>query len=403
VTEKLYWRDPALLSFEARVTAVVTVDGRCAVELDRTAFYPGGGGQPADTGTLGSSRVVEMKGDDGQILHVVEPPLPASLVGSTLKGEVDEHHRRDYMVQHTGQHMFSQALVRAGKLETVSVHFGPEDTTVEVAADTVDERTLRAAEDIVNEVIRENRPVILHEVDPSEAGRFPLRRTPPDAGRLRIVEVEGFEWAACGGVHVSRTGEVFLVKATAVEKIRGHARIHLLIGRRAMEDYNRKSALAASLAKSLTCGEPFVLERVNELIAREKEATRELKRLRVAQAASDADDSVAASQGIGGALVIRRVFDTAGSEYLKAFVERVVAVPGRFVIAVDREADGFQWIAAHSLAPSLDLAAMLTGLFEAAGVKGGGRGGRIQGRGARAADAAGWADAVESALARQVG
>ena len=403
VTEKLYYGDAALATFEARVLSVQTVDGKCAVQLDRTAFYPGGGGQPADRGTLGDSRVIDMRGDDGSVVHFVEPAFPGAAVGTMVRGAVDQARRRDYMVQHTGQHIFSQALVRAAGLETVSVHFGEDDTTVEVKADTVEDAALRAAEDIANTVIKENRPVLLHEVDPSEASRFPLRRTPPDVGRLRIVEVEGFDWAACGGVHVARAGEVFLVKATVVEKIRGRARIHVMIGRRAVEDYGRKVALLQSLSRALTCGEPFVLDRVNELLAREKDTARELRQLRLAQAAADADDSTSAARSLGPALCVRRVLDAAGPEYLKTFVERVISVPGRVVIAIDRAADSFQWIVAHSLGAALDLADVVPPLLEAAGAKGGGRGGRMQGMGSRPDAAPAFADAVEESVGRNLG
>jgi alanyl-tRNA synthetase len=306
------------------------------------------------------------------------------------------------MAQHTGQHIFSQALVRAGGLETVSVHFGEEETTIEVKADAVKEGVLRAAEDAANAVIKENRPVLVHEVDPSEVSRFPLRRTPPDVGRLRIVEVKDFDFAACGGIHVATTGEVFLVKAVSVEKIRGRARVHVMIGRRALEDYGKKTALLQELSRALTCGEPFLLARVQELLAREKEATHELRRLRVAQAATDADDSASAASSIGPALCVRRVFDAAGPEYVKAFAERVVAVPGRVVIALDRGDDGFQWIVAHSLGEALDLAGVVPALLEAADAKGGGRGSRMQGVGARAESAAPFADAIEAALARRL-
>jgi alanyl-tRNA synthetase len=403
VTEKLYDADPALLSFDARVLAVSEDEGRCEVELDRTCFYPGGGGQPHDTGTLGASRVVETGYREDRIVHVVEPVVLPAALGATLHGVVDADRRHDYMAQHTGQHIFSQALVRAGGLETVSVHFGEDETTIELKTDTVNEKTLRAAEDTANAVIRENRPVLLHEIDPSEVSRFPLRRTPPDVGRLRIVEVKDFDFAACGGIHVASTGEVFLAKAVSVEKIRGRARVHVMIGRRAFDDYGRKTALLQWLSKELTCGEPVLRERVQELLAREKEASRELRRLRVAQAATDADDAVSTALRVGAALCVRRVFEAAGPEYLKAFAERVVAVPGRVVIALDRGAEGFQWIVAHSLAESLDLAGVLPGLLEAAQAKGGGRGSRMQGMGARAESAAPFADAIEAALARRLG
>jgi alanyl-tRNA synthetase len=306
------------------------------------------------------------------------------------------------MEQHTGQHIVSQALMRAGSLPTVSVHFGEEHTTIELAAESVDDRTLERAEEMANGVIKENRRVILHEIDSTEASRFPLRRTPPDAGRLRIVEVDSFDWAACGGVHVASAGEVFLIKAVATERIRGRVRVHLMMGRRALRDYGRKVALAQELSRALTCGESFIADRVRELMTGARESAKELRRLRLAQAAAEADGAIASAQRVGGVTCVRQVFDAAGQEYLKAFVERVVAVPGRVVIAIDRHADGFQWIAAHSLGGRLELPAILPPLFEIAGARGGGRGARMQGAGTRSDAAAAFAEAVEAELGRRL-
>jgi alanyl-tRNA synthetase len=400
VTEKLYYADPSMLEFDARATGVSLRDGRCEVVLDRTCFYPGGGGQPCDRGTLGGAKVVEVGYRDDEIVHVVEPAIEPGQV----HGSVDAGRRHDFMEQHTGQHIFSQALLTAAGLETVSVHFGDDDTTIELKAEAVEGRVLRAAEDLANSIIKENRRVLLHEVDRAEASRFPLRRTPPEAGRLRIVEVEGFDWAACGGVHAASTGAVFLVKAVGQEKIRGRVRVHVMMGRRALEDYGRKISLVQGLGRALTCGESSIPGRVEELVKTEREAARELRRLKLLQAVSDADDSAAAGREVAGARFVRRVFDAAGAEYLKAFAERVIAFPGRVVIAIDRAAEGFQWIVAHSMGDRPDLPGLLSAaLMGAADAKGGGRGARMQGVGSRADAISAFADAIEEAVAGGLG
>jgi alanyl-tRNA synthetase len=269
-----------------------------------------------------------------------------------------------------------------------------------VKADTVTEKTLRAAEEIANAVIGENRKVILHEVDPAEAGRFPLRRTPPDAGRLRIVEVEGFEWAACGGVHVPSTGAIVFVKAIAQERIRGRVRIHVMMGNRALADYGRKISLVQSLSRELTCGEEDIPRRVQELLAGARESARELKRLQVSQASADADIALASARQIGTFLCVRRIFEAVGPEYLKAFAERVVADAGRVVLAADTTREGFQWIVAHSLGTALELSDIIPGLLAGAAAKGGGRGGRMQGIGADSAAIPAFLDAIEQQMER---
>ncbi len=400
-----------MLEFEAAVVrAAAVADGRAEVVLDRTAFYPGGGGQPADRGTLGGAAVVELREEDnGDIVHVLERPAKSAeyvgvVTGDRLAGSVDAARRRDFMAQHTGEHLFAQALLRAGGLHTVSVHFGDEDATIEVKADSIEERVIQSAEDIANAAIRENRRVIVHEIDRSEASKFPLRRMPPEAEqRLRIVEIEGFDWVGCSGVHVRTTGEVFLIKAVSQEKIRGRVRLHVLAGERAFRDYGRKIALSQALTRALTCGEDTILARVRDLQAAQVEAAREMKRLTAGRAAADADAAVAAGRRLGDVVLVRRVLDNAGTDYLKAFVERVTAQPGRICIALDRGADSFQWIVAHSAGDGLELSGIVSPRMAEAGAKGGGRGARMQGVGSRVAGLDAFAQGIEQDVARVLG
>jgi alanyl-tRNA synthetase len=215
---------------------------------------------------------------------------------------------------------------------------------------------------------------------------------------LRIIEVESYDWAACGGVHVASTGEIGLVKAVGQERIRGRVRVHVMMGQRALDDYGRKIALAQALSRELTCGEADILGRVQDMQTAARENTRELHRLQVNQAKADADAAMAGAQPLGAALSVRRIFEAAGADYLKAFAERVIATPERVVLAVDRSEDGFQWIVAHSLSRSLDLSTFIPGLLATAAAKGGGRGARMQGVGADREAIPGFLDAIEGEL-----
>ena len=402
MTEKLYYADPGRLEFDAAIVRSADLPGGgCEVVLDRTCFFPGGGGQPADRGTLGGAAVTGVREEsNGDIVHVLEGPVPQGRV----PGAVDAARRRDFMAQHTGEHILAQALLQAGGLHTISVHFGDEEATIEVKADAIDDSVLAEAERIANRVIRENRRILIHEVHRSEASRFALRRAPPaEEERLRIVEVEGFDLVGCSGVHVRSTGEVFLIKAVSQEKIRGRVRLHVLIGDRAFRDYSRKVTLSQSLSRALTCGEDAILARVQDLQAAQLEAAREKKRLVGERAAADADAAVAAGRRIGDAVLVRRVLDRAGADYLKAFVERVTGAAGRVCIALDRGADSFQWIVAHSLEGGPELSAIVSPRMAEAGAKGGGRGARMQGVGARPQALEQFAQVLEEDLARALG
>jgi len=398
VTEKLYYRDPSLLEFDASILNDTANGALHDVVLDRTCFFPGGGGQPGDRGTLDGARVVDVREQDDEIVHVLD--APAGPEGGRVRGTVDAARRRDFMAQHTGQHILSQALLQAGNLPTVSVHFGDGTTTIELDAQAVTDAALRQAETIANGIITENRAIRVHEVDPKDAGRFPLRRTPPEVGRLRIVEVDSYDWAACSGLHVASTGQIGLVKVVGQEKIRGRTRIHALIGARAMEDYGRKIATVQALTRILTCGESDVPARVEELVRNARETARELERLKVEAAAGDADAAVAQARRQGQFLLVHRDLKGAGPAYCKAFAEKIISAPGRAVVVVDTSSSTFQWIAGHSLGERVQLPAIITPLLAPANAKGGGRAAWMQGAGRDAGSAEAFGKAVEEAIDR---
>ncbi|HUI69086.1 MAG TPA: alanyl-tRNA editing protein [Spirochaetia bacterium] len=398
MTEKLYYQDPSLLEFDASIQEHRADGTLHEVVLDRTCFFPGGGGQPADRGLLGEARVVDVKERDNEIVHVVDAALGSA--GTLVHGAVDAARRQDFMAQHTGQHVLSEALLKVAGLATVSVHFGDETTTIELETPGVSDKIISGAEELANSVIRENRQIRIHDIDPKDVGRFPLRRAPPEVGRLRIVEVDSYDWAACSGLHVASSAQIGLIKIVSQEKIRGRARIHTLIGRRAIEDYGRKVSLVQSLTRLLTCGEADIPTRVEELVRSARENEKELGRLRLVSAVADADASIQHAKVLGDVLLIRKDLEGAGPAYLKAFTERVVASPGRVVVTVDRTGDGFQWIVAHSIGARVELPVVIKPIIASTGVRGGGRGAWMQGAGASADGAPQFAGAVEEALAR---
>lgn len=272
-TRQLYYEDQYLKAFTARIVEKrPRKKGGFEIILDQTCFYPEGGGQPADIGTLGDVSVVDVrKGENGEILHITDGDPGAGELSASL----DWEHRYEYMQQHTGQHVLSGALFRHG-LETVSVHQGSDFTTIEVNAPEVPEEKLRRIEAEANQVIRENRVVRDFEVEEDEVDRYELRRPPKVSGRIRLVEIDGFDLVACGGVHLSGTGEVGVVHAVRTEKIRGNSRIYWKIGRRAYKDYREKTEITNALMDRLSAKPPEIVDRVAKL--EESAKTEEYKR-----------------------------------------------------------------------------------------------------------------------------
>ncbi|HEX5708343.1 MAG TPA: alanyl-tRNA editing protein, partial [Pyrinomonadaceae bacterium] len=208
MTERLYYSDSHLVEFDARVVGErTTTDGRRALLLDRTAFYPTGGGQPTDTGALDSARVVDCVEDEaGEVLHVFEGEAPE--VGASVRGRVDWSRRLDHIQQHTGQHILSQAFVELFGAETRSFRMLSEACEIDVELDAPSDERVRRAVRRANEIIWEDRPVRVHQVTPDEVARMPLRKDSAREGELRVIEIEGFDFSPCGGTHARRTGEV---------------------------------------------------------------------------------------------------------------------------------------------------------------------------------------------------
>lgn len=272
MTEKLYWNDPFALSFEATLLAIASHGGAPSLVLDRTLFYPEGGGQLADRGALElGGRVLAVKevqiDDDGTVHHLVEGPLEDLVVGGTVSGRVDRDRRRDFMSQHTGQHVLSRALIEAAQAETVSSRLGEVGATIDTPLASLDDSVLARAEDLVNDLVLEDVVVRTHYPTPEELAAMPLRRAPKVATGIRIIEVEGFDFTPCGGTHVTRTGQIGPVRITGVERYKGGTRVSFLAGRRALSDARGKDAILRDLAKAFTCGAAEVPAAIGKLRA----------------------------------------------------------------------------------------------------------------------------------------
>src|SRR5215813_10357225 len=206
MTQRLYYHDSFLCDFDARAIESLEREGKHAVVLDRTAFYPTSGGQVHDTGKLllednREVAVVEVADEvDGRIFHFTAQPVAA---GTTVHGSVDAARRRDHMQQHSGQHVLSAAFIRLFNMPTVSFHMGAESCTIDLETNGVSAAQAQKAELLANQVIAEDRPVSIRFVPLEEARQLGLRKLPPrQTGELRIIDIANFDLTACGGTHV---------------------------------------------------------------------------------------------------------------------------------------------------------------------------------------------------------
>lgn len=296
-TERLYYNDSHLIEFEARVIdQTERVSGWTAITLDRTAFYPTGGGQPSDTGTIGGVPVVECIDDEENgILHVIQGRAPA--VGSTVQGRVDWPRRLDHMQQHTGQHILSQAFISLFNAPTHGFRVLEQSCEVDIELTIPTTEAIERAVGLANNVIWEDRAITIKEVSSNEASALPLRKEPARTGDLRLIEIEGFDLTPCGGTHAYRTGEVGIIVVRSWERAKGLTRIEFLAGNRALADYRRVNSAARETAALFSAARDDAPALAARMIEENKDQHRRLRVLEEVAARVEAEELLRGGEG----------------------------------------------------------------------------------------------------------
>ena len=228
-TEKLYYADPFLTDFTATVLDCQPGKNGYLVTLDRTAFYPEGGGQPADHGVLDGAAVTDVHEKNGVILHNVDRAVE---IGKTVTGAIDWERRFDHMQQHSGEHICSGLICERFHCDNVGFHMGADIVTIDFNAD-ISWEALLEIEQTANLYIYEDHPIDIQFHRGAELDKIDYRSKKPLEGDVRIVAFPGADCCACCGTHVARSGQVGLVKFLSVQKFRDGVRIEMLAGRRA--------------------------------------------------------------------------------------------------------------------------------------------------------------------------
>ncbi len=280
MTERLYYDDPYCVHFHAHAVEVQRLDDRLGVILNRSAFYPTGGGQPHDTGTLAGYPVLEVieRVADGAVVHVL--PGDSALPDGELEGVVDWSRRFDHMQQHTGQHILSQAFVQLFQADTVGFHLSQTYSTIDLNRNDLGEEEIARGEMLANQIVFEDRLVSWRWVNAEEVHRLPLRKPPAVRDHIRVVEIEGFDWSACGGTHVARTGAVGIMKVVHIERRGAETRLTFLCGGRALRHYAALHALTGKMARQLTVAVeelPEVVQRLQDEARRERKTREQLQ------------------------------------------------------------------------------------------------------------------------------
>ncbi len=327
MTDRLYYHDSFLYAFDARVAESLDLEGRHAVVLDRTAFYPTSGGQVHDTGKLiledkREVPVVEVADDEGgRIFHFVAQPLAP---GAAVRGSIDAARRRDHMQQHSGQHVLSAAFVSLFNMPTVSFHMGAESCTVDLEAQGLSAAQVEKAERLANEVVLEDRLVAVRFVSLDEARQLGLRKLPPkQTGELRLIDIRDFDLTACGGTHVRSTGQIGAILLRKIEKVKQGVRLEFVCGLRAVATARKDYATLTEAAGIYSAHIRDLPQQVRKSLGESKAAGKAQHKLLEELAELHAERLLV--EAAGSPRIIVKVFPDREAVFIKLLAQKLTA------------------------------------------------------------------------------
>lgn len=374
--QRLYLQNAYLREFHADVVTHTTLMDHPAVALSATAFYPTGGGQPNDLGTLQDSQVIDVIAENGTVWHLLDRPLSAA----AATGTIDWARRFDCMQQHTGQHILSQAFIEAAGAETVAFHLGVDASTIDVNRVDLTPTLIEAAEALANRVVFEDRTVTARFVTPAELPKIPLRRPPKVNEDIRVVEIDGFDWSACGGTHVHRTGAVGLIKVTKLDRRGPETRIEFVCGGRALADYRHKQATVQGLVSRLSTGEDDLLAAIDRLADRLQVSQRQLRDAQDELHRSEAARLWTGALAVGAYRLVTGYFTSRPADSVRAIAGLLRTQPGCVALLASENSPqtGGQLYFAAADGVKFDMGTLMRQAVMV-GARGGGRGAWAQG------------------------
>jgi len=377
MTDRLYYHDSFLYDFEAEVREL-RLNPKPALILDRTAFYPTSGGQVFDTGVISTEKetlkVTEVAdAEDGRVIHYLEAPPREIKPGTKVHGQIDATRRRDHMQQHSGQHVLSAAFVRRFDLHTVSFHMADDYCSIDLDTPTLTKTQIEEAERLANEIILENRPVEIRFVTQEEAGKLGLRKIPvADRDELRIIDIRDFDLSACGGTHVSQTGQIGCILLRKAEKVRLGCRVEFIAGQRAVatarRDFTTLTEAAGLFSAHIYDVPQQARKSLDEIRVLRKQREQSLEELAEAQASA----ILAETAEINGRRLVIRTFADRDMNFLKLLAQKLTRIAPNTAVLLATISPQPSLIFAQSSGQPSDMGALMKEVMSKFGGRGGG-------------------------------
>lgn len=335
--EKLYYDDPYLRDFTAEIVNIEEHLGKFRVTLDKTAFFPGGGGQSCDTGMIGDHKVIDVYEENDIVYHIVEKK-PIKI--HNVKCNIDSERRTDGMCQHLGQHILSGCFFNLFNANTFAIHLGADVSTVDIYG-VLTEEQIRTAERLANKVIEDALKVESFIPTKSELKKITLRRALPNTKEdIRIVKIgDDFDINACCGLHPKSTLDLRLIKIKKFEKHKEGTRIEFLSGNRAVEDSYKKDEFQNSICKYLNCNENEAVNGIKNLNNNLKEANEINKSLNITLANYQVKELIDNAETVGEFKIIKSIFDNENLKYINNLTSKLVETPNTITLMAVKSED----------------------------------------------------------------
>lgn len=374
--QKLYYQDPYLRSFSAELARQEKDEsGRLYAVLSKTAFYPTGGGQPFDTGTLNGIHVMDVEEVDGEIRHYINEPLKDT---KAIEGTVDWNRRFDHMQQHSGQHILSAAFEQLFGYKTVSFHLGRETLTIDLDTEDISTEEVNKVESLANEVILENRPIISEWISKDDLKQFNLRKELSVSDNIRLVIIPEFDYNGCGGTHPSSTAQVGALKILGWERQKKKVRVEFVCGNRVLQQLGQKHLVLQQLTSALNAPERDMGEAVNRLLENRKSLEKSLEETKDLLLSYEAKELI--EHGTGH--VIRVVFQNRSIQELQKLARLLILESeNKTCLLVAENEDKLQFVFARGKAAEGNMKALAGEALVLINGKGGGSESFAQGGG----------------------
>jgi alanyl-tRNA synthetase len=377
---KLYYQDAYIKSFTAQVLKQDQDSaGNWYIVLNQTAFYPTGGGQPHDIGTLAGQRVTNVEEINGEIRHYLDSPLQD--FGENAVGTIDWERRFDHMQQHAGQHILSAAFDNLFEYKTVGFHLGAELLTIDLETETLTEEQVQKAEELANQIILGNRPIEIKWVSEEELSQFTLRKETMVKEDIRLVIIPDFDYNGCGGTHPKATGQVSAIKVLDWERQKKKVRVQFVCGNRVVKQLDQKQKLLLELTKLLNAPEKEMEQAALRLLENNKSLEKILEQTKESLLQYEANDLLGKSKQQDKNFV-SEVFQNRSIQELQKLARLIIADDElAMVYFVSQNENRLQLVCARGSAATKNMKEVIATALSLINGKGGGNDSFAQGGG----------------------